>query len=228
MGQLRSIRYALILIALLVTTQAAWGASATDDFSGDLSNWTHFNGMDGGDLVIVSGQLVSAFGNSQVNYGMVYTPFTPANDQYAQAKVYLTGTGQIEAGVMVRADAAAGNAYYCMAQKNLGNGRTSTIRRWSGGSLQGSLIFESSTTWNAGDTLRCEVSGSPATIVLKRNSVTVLTSAPDANITSGKGGAVMYQDDATSAQTDLALDDFEVGDLGGAPAPSARAVVVTQ
>jgi len=226
MGQRRSIRYALI--ALLVTAQVALGANATDDFSGTLTNWVSFTGMGGG-LSIISGQAVpDAGGSGFYNVGMVYNAFTPTDDQYAQAKIYLTGAGSIEAGVMVRADAAAGNAYYCMAQKNLGNGRTSTIRRWSGGSLQGSLTFESSTTWNAGDTLRCEVSGSPATIVLKRNGVTVLTSAPDANIASGKGGMLMYQDDATSAQTDLAEDDFEVGDLGGAPAPSARAVVVTQ
>lgn len=148
-----------------------------------------------------------------------FNNYIPTANQYAQITVSGLASGTRWNQVIVRLQAPSTySGYVCRAQPT-DQTNTTRIRRADAGSMS-TLVNETATTWADGDVLRCEASGS--SITAKRNGATLI-SGSDATYGSGRGGiGVLDNTDFFSSP----LDNFEVGDLGGAAVVRHRPLVI--
>src|SRR4029077_6883809 len=124
----------------------------------------------------------------------------PAN-QYAQCKVAVIG-GYV--GTVLRSD-TAGNFYVCYYPPSLGN--SCTIYRFDAGIASFVASGSTSITPTVGDVIYFEAVGNALTF--KINGVTVCTGTDGTYTGAGYAGIDIFD-------TGFAVDDFEVGAIGGA------------
>jgi len=205
-------------------TAIAWATTSTDNFdradNADLgAAWDPY--LDACRIII------NAASNSTAATECVegYSTYIPGANQYVQA-VLSQGfllTGRYVWLIVHLQAPTTYSGYYCRAQSD-DQTNTSRIRRVDAGS---SSTLANDTTvpqWVAGDTLRCEITGT--TVTFKKNGATVLTAATANEYSTGRGGIGIF-DDPGSATFDLnILDDFEVGDLGASTLVRHRPVVI--
>ena len=180
---------------------------ATDDFNradGELgANWSRPIGSEG-NLVITNQQVGVGVENAHCFAYWSTNSFN--DDQYSQATITIIGPWT---GVSVRTDAVQDLFYFAFV---FGPNDYRIYLRWDGEYY--SLATGSSETWQVGDTLRLEVSGSqtPVTVTMYRNGKPVLlwvSTSSDPVKTGGSPGVGIYS--RTGAH--LTLDNFEGGNL---------------
>lgn len=128
------------------------------------------------------------------------------NDQFIRARVAsFTGAGAGDMGLMLRMDTTGVRTFYCfLIQKN--PTRTAIQKRVAGVFTE--LVFDTSTTWQAGDMWEGRVVGT--TLTMFKNSVQVLTITDNA---IASGGAGLRLTEAGATRTDTAMDDLYAGDF---------------
>lgn len=195
----------------LFIVAVAWAASATDSFTrGDSTdigtNWDNaYTGW--GSCELVTNEITITAPSSVCVE--TYNALVPGGNQYAQILIsqMTVTTGQVGASVRT-STTPADQMYLCRVHQSDGT-RTSRIQRRNSGS-NATLIEENATSWAVGDTVKCEAVGT--TISLYRNGTLVVTWT-DATFSAGRGGIYV-----SSGSLGIALDNFEVGDVGGAAA----------
>jgi len=142
---------------------------------------------------------------------LAYYSATWPNDQYAQAKITVSGSagGGQGAGVAVRIDGTGANYYRAVIDHAASN--NVEVARVVSSSY--TALGQRTTAFTDGDTLRLEVSGT--TLTVKLNGSQLGATFSDSNISSGSAGIFF-----SSVETSATWDDFEGGDVGGAATPS--------
>lgn len=185
---------------------------ASDDFNRanttgpDLgTNWTNVSsgGFAGNGFQIVSNHAEPTTLSSDKLE--MYTGAVFPADQYAQAKLTVTGTsGSSGPGVAVRCG-SDGTCYRATLSKAASDNLD--VARFIAGAF--TLVAHRTTTWVDGDTLRLEVQGT--TLRVYQNGSQVGADMTDSGIASGAAG-IAYTETATVAQ----VDDWEAGSLAAA------------
>lgn len=202
----------VLCIAHSVCAQLRFGVTqATDNFNradqdmiSGAGGWSQQNGV--GKMVVASNVSTSSAG---ADCGAVYTGITWSNDQYAQAKMTVTGgsaSGYTGPSILLRGSTSAYTYYQisinAAATNNLGIARF-VASTWTGLQL-------TTTAWTSGDVLRAEIRtvGTTAVINVYRNGTLITTYTDSTPIASGSAG-LSY----SSATTTRSLDDWEGGVL---------------
>lgn len=201
----------LSLIFLLITTPACFAASGADSFTGTDSDlgalWDPYNDATAGGASMPCQRVSDTAANSSAGDRCVegFNGYIPGANQYGQFVIAGIGTNSTDVSVLIRLQPSLDySTYQCRIQGS--GGTTSRIARRDAG-LNTTLASESATTWGAGDSPRCEASGSGLT--LKRNGASLLT-ATDTTYGTGRGGiSILDNPEASSAF----IDDVEFGDL---------------
>lgn len=182
---------------------------ATDTFTradGALgANWTgSYSSLF--DLAIVS---TAVRGSSTSNDNiMAYTAISPPADQWAQVDISTaTGSALYAAGVTVRTAASPLTSYYmCRFLANAWAG--ATIEKLVNGTYT-LLTSTATTSFAAGDKLKCTARGSTITLLRIRSGVeSVILTTTDSTHTSGRTGVITY----ASTIANLEFDNFTTGD----------------
>lgn len=149
------------------------------------------------------------------------------NDQYAQALARTCAAASVNfVSVVVRCSTSA-RTYYCAGVfGTLGGSVTYEIFKRVGGTKT-TLGSTGTTTVNANDLIRLEISGTTLTFKVNGSTITTRT---DSGIASGQAGFFMFAD--TGAQSDATLDDWQGDNLsaasGGPLAPSTLTLMGVQ
>ena len=144
--------------------------------------------------------------STSASTGMVYDTGTFSDNQYAQAKVSVSGTtAGTGVGVLVRSNSASIDFYGARVNKAVADNLV-IMKRTSGAQTE---LASFTVTWVDGDVLRLDVNDT--TLTVKQNGATI-GSTTDSDIASGRPG-LTSDDPITSG----AADDWEGGDLGGGP-----------
>jgi hypothetical protein len=155
-----------------------------------------------------------------VDADAVYNAITPANDQFSQADLTVSGTNGSDQGVglLLRTDGAASPTHYRIVVDHAATNNVA-IDRFNTGTF--ASLKTVTQAWTDGDTWRVEVTG--FIITIKRNAATVTTfddSASGSKIASGKVGICF-----SSTETSASLDNWSGGDLVAAGAHSSFAAI---
>jgi hypothetical protein len=159
---------------------------ATDDFNrADANpiggNWVTITGWNA--LQIVSNTARRTSGNSGARYNASFL-----NDQYAQAKIASISTDN---GVLVRCASAAATFY---TWSFYGGGEV-----WKNVSGTWTKLADRDATFNIGDVMRIEVSGTAISVYV--NGSKIGANVTDTSIASGQAGLAI--------ESDCSWDDFE-------------------
>ncbi len=195
----------------------AWATSSTDNFNrgsgSDLgAAWDPYNDGASTPCTLDADRVTGTTDSARCVEG--YSTYIPGANQYVQFVLKeITWEGTFtDASAYVRLAAPTTlTGYACRLQPSDQANRT-RIRRYDGGGSNSSLANDTTTVWADGDVVRCEVNGT--TITAKQNGVTVLTWPGDGTYASGRGGIGVLS--TPSVGNFNWIDDFEVGDLGGA------------
>jgi len=209
---------ALRTAARYLSPAIAWATTSTDNFnradSSDLgAAWDAYNNPSANNCQILSNQVTNV--TSTVDCVEGYSTLIPGASQYTQFSLPIGFTsvspGTLWASAVVRLQAPPTySGYYCRAQPDLET-NTSRIRRVDAGANSTLANDTTNPQWAAGDVLRCDITGT--TINMKKNGATVLTASTGGEYTTGRGGINIADDPAFIFNP---IDDFEVGDIGGA------------
>lgn len=173
------------------------------------------------DLAIVS-QVVRGSSTANDNL-MTYTAISPPADQWAQVDISTaTGSALYAAGVTVRTAASPLTSYYmCRFLANAWAG--ATIEKLVNGTYT-LLTSTATTSFVAGDKLKCTARGSTITLLRIRSGVeSVILTTTDSTHTSGKTGVITY----ASTIANLEFDNFTTGDWTTAAAAPTIASFTT-
>lgn len=188
----------------------------TDDFARsdnvDLgANWTPV--ASSGNFEIIGGAVRADSG--LVDTAEVYSAGTFADDQYSQAVIssMTTGTGdQTGIGVCVRGDTASKSMYWAVVNAAASN--NVSVHKFVSGSA--TLLAQRTQAFSSTDTLKLEITGQDASIVLKvyRNGTQIgadIADSSGSHVNTGKAG-LAYSSNTGDQPT---LDNWEGGDLSG-------------
>lgn len=145
---------------------------------------------------------------------------TFAADQYAQVKISLKAGSSDWIGPAVRAHASANTYYGVFASVNFG-ANSIYLSKIVAGTLT-DLAFVDGVAVAAGDVLRLEIVGTALTVKRNGTAVAGLTNITDSSIATGYGGLCGYGE---GGDTSSWMDDFEAGNLGGAPVEMPAALL---
>ena len=142
--------------------------------------------------------------STSASTGMVYDTGTFSDNQYAQAKVSVSGTtAGTGVGVLVRSNSASIDFYG--ARVNKAGANNLVIMKRVGGAQTELASF--TVTWVDGDVLRLDVNDT--TLTVKQNGATI-GSTTDSDVASGRPG--LTSDDPITAGS---ADDWDGNDLAG-------------
>ena len=198
----------LSLLFLLVAVPS-FAASGADSFTGTDSDlgplWDPYNDATAGGASMPCQRVGDTAANSSSGDRCVegFNGYIPGANQYGQFVISGIGDNSTDVSVLIRLQPGLDySTYQCRIQGT--GGTTSRIARRDAG-VNTTLASESATTWVAGDSPRCEASGSGLT--LKRNGASLLT-ATDATYGTGRGGISILDNPAASSAF---IDDVEFG-----------------
>jgi hypothetical protein len=203
-------RLFLSLIFVLCLATNSWAVTASDTLAsygdGNLSvlnaNWPILN-IDEGSLFIASGSA-----DVDVFFGSNYRgDISPGASQFSQVQItQLNVVNEAWVKLFVRAQAADSitDTYICVAVRNAQGspysiGTTSVISVVSG-TIESLIASESSTSWSAGDTPKCAMTGT--TITMYRNDVALL-STTNGSYATGNVGFGLFSDRYSGGDTFL-------------------------
>lgn len=202
-------RLGLVLCFLMLAAVVLAAVLATDDFNRAndtnlLGNWTEEVGGFGFNVTSNTAQTDDIGSDTIAVLGGVTWP----TDMYAQAKISVTGTAG-GFGVALRADTVA-NTYYRAVVNKAASANVSVERMVTG---THTVLSTRTTTWTDGNTLKLEVTGTGASIVLKvyQNGTQL-----GANIADASGGiSTINKPGLTYSSTSVSgsVDDFEAGSV---------------
>lgn len=200
----------------------------TDDFARadntDLgANWTPVGSVS--NFEIIGGAVRADV--STADTAEVYSAGTFADDQYSQAVISSMTTGtddQTGIGVCVRGDTASKSMYWAVV--NAAGSNNVSVHKFVSGAA--SLLAQRTQAFSSTDTLKLEITGQNASIVLKvyRNGTQIgadIADSSGSHVNTGKAG-LAYSSNTGDQPT---LDNWEGGDLataGQALVPSADSV----
>lgn len=128
------------------------------------------------------------------------------NDQYAQVVIKAGNNAEYNGGA-VRCSAGGGNGYAYITDVNINSGL------WKVVNGSGTQLGSSSSGGGVNDVYRTEAEGTTIRPIRNGALDTGIGAQTDSSLASGSGGLMSYNDAATAY-----CDDWEAGNLGGAPA----------